>query len=78
MVLKEQIHFYEKIFGWKISKWEGQRDYWFIKTGDESEPGIDGSLMKKGDPAGIPCSTIAVLLQYYCSTIAVPSVDEFH
>ncbi len=59
------IGFYEKVFGWKFSKWQSQRDYWLIKTGEDSEPGIDGDL-KKGDPAGIPCSIIGV-----------PSVDDF-
>ncbi|MFW9968954.1 MAG: VOC family protein [Candidatus Odinarchaeota archaeon] len=38
------IKFYEKVFGWKIEKWNGPIDYWFIMTGNESEPGIDGGI----------------------------------
>ena len=54
------IEFYSKIFGWKFSKWEGPMDYWLISTGEPSEPGIDGGLMRRRDP-NQPCvNTIAV------------------
>jgi predicted enzyme related to lactoylglutathione lyase len=42
--VEKTIEFYENVFGWKIEKWDGPIDYWFIMTGDESEPGIDGGL----------------------------------
>lgn len=50
----ELFPFYEKVFGWKFEKWSGGFDYWFIKTGPESEPGIDGGLGRSGgeDPTG--------------------------
>jgi len=36
--------FYNKLFGWKFTKFEGgEMPYWLIKTG-EGEPGIDGGL----------------------------------
>ena len=38
------ISFYEEVFGWRFQKWDGPMDYWFIMTGDENEPGIDGGL----------------------------------
>ena len=39
--------FYENVFGWEITKWEGPFDYWLVKTGEEDEPGIDGAIMPK-------------------------------
>ncbi|NVM37604.1 MAG: VOC family protein [Candidatus Lokiarchaeota archaeon] len=39
--------FYEKVFNWKIEKWEGPLEYWLITAGDEDEPGINGGLQKR-------------------------------
>jgi predicted enzyme related to lactoylglutathione lyase len=36
--------FYESVFGWKFTRYEGQMEYWLVKTGEESEPGINGGL----------------------------------
>jgi uncharacterized protein len=47
------IHFYEKVFGWKFERWNGPMEYWTIWTG-ESQPGINGGLMTRRDPAQ-PC-----------------------
>jgi len=58
--------FYEKVFGWKIVKWEGPVEYWLITTGEEDEPGIDGAIMRKEDPN----------MSVY-NTIEVPSFDKF-
>lgn len=60
------VRFYEKVFGWKIVKWEGPMDYWLITTGKDDEPGIDGGLGKRTEPGP---STV--------NTIDVPSVDDF-
>ncbi len=60
------IRFYCDVFGWEFEKWEGPFDYWIIKTGEGTEPGIDGGLARRGDPS---LSTI--------NTIEVPSVDDF-
>jgi predicted enzyme related to lactoylglutathione lyase len=60
------IKFYEKVFSWKIKKWEGPVEYYLITTGKESEPGIDGGLSKRTESEP---STV--------NTIDVPSVDEF-
>ncbi len=43
------IDFYNKVFSWEFSKWDGPFDYWNIITGDEKEPGINGGLMKQKD-----------------------------
>ena len=58
--------FYNKVFEWEFTKWEGPMDYWLIKTGEEAEPGIDGGLMRRAAPDA------AVI-----NTIEVRSVDEF-
>lgn len=59
--------FYEEVFGWKIQKWEGPVDYWFIMTGDKEEPGIDGAFAMRGEGQ----------FPNIVNTIDVPSVDEY-
>jgi predicted enzyme related to lactoylglutathione lyase len=44
---EQLIPFYENIFGWKFSKWEGPMEYWMIETGPEDQPGINGGLAKR-------------------------------
>lgn len=60
------VGFYEKVFGWEFTKWEGPMEYWLIKTGPDDEPGIDGGLARRTDPS---VSTE--------NTIDVDSVDDF-
>ena len=36
--------FYTEIFDWKVRKWDGPTDYWFLMTGESSSPGIDGAF----------------------------------
>ena len=57
--------FYEDVFGWEISKWEGPFDYWLVTTGPEDEPGINGAIMTRemGDTVR--------------NTIGVESIDEY-
>ena len=56
--------FYRTVFGWGIQKWEGPQDYWLVKTGDESKPGIDGGITpRSGD-------------EHTVDTIDVESVDD--
>jgi uncharacterized protein len=62
---EKNIAFFERVFGWKVQKWEGPIEYYTISTGD-SEPGIDGGLMKRMHPG-----------QPIVNTVAVPSVDEY-
>ena len=59
------IKFYQAVFGWKIEKWDGPDDYWLVTTGEESQPGINGALMRRINSE----TTINI--------IDVPSVDEF-
>ncbi len=38
--------FYNQAFGWHIQNYEGAMEYWFIQTGDDSQPGINGGIMR--------------------------------
>ena len=57
--------FYETVFGWKLTKWEGPMDYWLISTGDPATPGIDGGL---GGAANEFKGTV--------NTVEVANIDE--
>ena len=53
------MRFYEKVFGWKFERWNGPIEYWTIRTG-ASQPGIDGGLMPRRDPAQPRVNTMDV------------------
>lgn len=38
--------FYEKVFGWQFTPW-GPPNFYLIKTGSASEPGIEGALQER-------------------------------
>ena len=62
--------FYEKSFGWKFEKWEGEgMVYWLITTGPDSEPGINGGMAKRDKEWGKGTSVGAI-------TISVADIDE--
>ncbi|HUI57964.1 MAG TPA: VOC family protein [Bryobacteraceae bacterium] len=58
--VQRAITFYEKVFGWKFQKWEGPVEYWMITTGPENEPGINGGLMPRRDPAQPCVNTVTI------------------
>lgn len=59
------MKFYEGLFGWKFHSWGGgPMEYWLVDTGDASQPGIHGGLMKRVHPEQ-PC----------VNTIDVPDLD---
>ena len=41
------IEFYSSLFDWRFEPWGPPGAYWVIKTGDASEPGIDGGLVPR-------------------------------
>jgi len=59
------IKFYSTVFGWTFTKWAGPTDYWLITTGGDGEPGINGGLLPRRDPAQ-PC----------VNTVSVTNLDE--
>ncbi|HSJ53300.1 MAG TPA: VOC family protein [Anaerolineae bacterium] len=63
---EQAVKFYESVFGWDITKWEGPVDYWLIVTGSPEEAGVDGAIMRRQQPgAGV------------WNTVDVPSVDQY-
>jgi predicted enzyme related to lactoylglutathione lyase len=61
------MKFYKEVFGWEFKKWDGPQDYWFVKTGEDSQPGINGGLTPKKDQQSGRVT----------NSIDVPSVDDF-
>jgi predicted enzyme related to lactoylglutathione lyase len=63
------VKFYENVFGWTFQKWEGPMDYWLITTGPDSEPGINGGLIRR--QGGIDGQAV---IAYVC-TVGVDDLD---
>jgi hypothetical protein len=51
---------YSTVFGWEFRKWEAPVRYCLITAGDTSEPGINGGLMLRHDPAQACVNTMSV------------------
>jgi predicted enzyme related to lactoylglutathione lyase len=64
------IEFYETVLEWKFSKWEGTGEYWLIRTGPDSEPGINGGLMRRQ----VPLDEAEGMNAFVC-TVSVNSID---
>jgi predicted enzyme related to lactoylglutathione lyase len=56
--------FYGSLFGWKMDKLPGPKEYWHMDTGGK-DGSPDGAIMKRQDPH-----------QGITTYISVPSVDE--
>ncbi len=53
--------FYSDLFGWKFQSWGGgPMEYWIVDTGDASQPGIHGGLMRRVHPEQPYAFTIEV------------------
>jgi predicted enzyme related to lactoylglutathione lyase len=66
---KSAKEFYEAVFGWEFNQLDGQ-EYWVIKTGEDSQPGINGGLTGKDPHSSDPSSRMT-------NTIDVPSIEDF-
>lgn len=65
------MKFYKEVFGWEFNKWDGPQDYWLVKTGEDTQPGINGGLTPKTNQgSGNTGGRIT-------NSIDVPSIDEF-
>jgi predicted enzyme related to lactoylglutathione lyase len=63
------VKFYESLFGWTFQKWEGPMDYWLVTTGPDSQPGINGGLLRRqGELDG------QAVIAYVC-TVDVENID---
>ena len=58
--------FYADVFDWELNQWEGDDTFWLINTGDDSEPGINGGMMRRPEPS----ASTTIVMQ-------VSSVDEY-
>ncbi len=65
------MKFYKEVFGWEFNKWDGPQDYWFVKTGEDNQPGINGGLTPKMNQQSVATSGRVT------NTIDVPSIDDF-
>jgi uncharacterized protein len=65
------IRFYTALFGWQFQKWHGPMPYWLITTGPDTEPGINGGLMKRMSP---PPADMQAVNAYVCTTM-IPNLD---
>ena len=57
--------FYENVFAWRLSRWEGPMEYWLISTTEPGAPGVNGAL---GGAANEFKATV--------NTIGVENLDE--
>lgn len=67
------ISFYQKAFGWKVQKWEGQQDYWLVTAGEKDEAGIDGAFSWRKDFVSMYGNLPAAVT----NVIGVSSVDKY-
>jgi len=47
---KRAIAFYEKVFGWTVTKTDLPMDYWLVAAGPDDEPGINGAILPRTTP----------------------------
>jgi uncharacterized protein len=52
--------FYGAVLGWTFSKFEGPMPYWLITTGPNDEPGVNGGMLPRRDPAQPSVNTVNV------------------
>src|SRR5205809_1087203 len=65
------IVFYNTLFGWHFTKWNGPIDYWVVNTGAPELPGINGGMVRRhGTIDG------TAVIAYVC-TVDVPNLDEY-
>jgi len=58
---KRAVAFYEKAFGWKISRYGAEgMDYWLVTAGEDTEPGINGAIALKDDTHPATINTVSV------------------
>lgn len=66
------IRFYRSVFEWEFIPFPGAgEDYWFIKTGETGQAGIDGGLVQRR----VPLDGTAIIA--YVCTVAVSHLDRY-
>jgi predicted enzyme related to lactoylglutathione lyase len=64
--------FYQALFDWQFSKWDGPVEYWTIATGDPAQAGINGGLLRRRGAAPVSGQPVNA----YVITIDVANLDE--
>lgn len=65
------MRFYTSVFEWEFIPFPGADDYWFIRTGEPKQPGIDGGLVRRrGELDG------TAVIGFVC-TISVDRLDRY-
>lgn len=66
------IRFYHSVFGWEFTAFRNSiTDYWVVKTGESSQPGIDGGLLRRD------VQFEGVGITAYVCTIAVADLEVY-
>ena len=68
----ELIPFYESLFGWTLTRFIPEVEYWTIVTGTDDQPGINGGLVKRQGPAPVEMQSVSGSV----CTVQVDSVDS--
>jgi predicted enzyme related to lactoylglutathione lyase len=68
----ELIPFYESLFGWTLTRFIPEVEYWTIVTGTDDQPGINGGLVKRQGPAPVEMQSVNGSV----CTVQVESVDQ--
>jgi predicted enzyme related to lactoylglutathione lyase len=63
--VQRAIKFYETVFDWKVTKFEGPWEYWMVETGPADEDGFNGAIHPRHEHS---CTS---------NTVAVPDIDEY-
>ena len=61
---EKTMEFFKETFGWTFQQF-GSEQYWFAKTGEDNESGINGAVMKRRNP-----------LQPITNSISVEDIDR--
>lgn len=64
------IAFYQRLFNWEITAWKGAWEYWLITTGPDSQPGINGGMVRRRGPID------GASVNSFVCTVDVASLDE--
>lgn len=65
------IRFYQSVFEWEFIPFPGTDEYWFIKTGESGQTGIDGGLVRRRGPVDG-----TAVIAYVC-TVSVDRLDRY-
>ena len=66
--------FYSKVFSWEIKKWGESNEYWKVTTGPDSQPGINGGIIRRQNDGKAGQSDM--VMGYVCTIDIESNIDE--